>query len=142
MVAVPWATVAQINAAIGKVVTETTRNLAAQSIELHTGLIEEVERVDISGRDRYWLKLAVCYQAAWLLTQPDYLERLAVSSASQDGQSATAGNADWLTLAPLTRKALKRLSWRGTRTVNTQAGRKILNVNSDEYEDTLAWRAI
>lgn len=143
MSATPWATVTQINNAIGKVVTEVTRNLAAQSIELHTGLIEEVERADISTRDRYWLKLAVCYQAAWLLTQPDYLERLAVSSASQDGQSAAAGNADWLTLAPLARKALKRLSWRGTRTVNTQSDqRTVVNVNDDEYEDMLDWRAV
>lgn len=142
MTATPWATVAQINTAIGKVVTETTRTLAAQSIEMHTGLIEEVERVDISDRDRYWLKLAVCYQAAWLLNQPDYFDRLAVSSVGQDGQSAAAGNPDWLTISPLARKAIKRLSWRGVRTVATAPGRGIVNVNSDEYEDTLNWKAV
>lgn len=143
MAATPWATTAQILNATGKVVTEPTRNLAAQSIELHTGLIEEVERTDISDRDRYWLRLAVSYQAAWLLTQPDYLDRLAVVSVAQDGQSAAAGNPDWLTLAPLARKALKRLRWRGVRTVSTDGGTPaIVNVNSDEYEDTLDWERI
>jgi len=143
MTATPWATTAEVLAATGRNVDAITRNLAAQSIEMSTGLIEAVERVDISDRDRYWLKLAVSYQAAWLLAQPDYLERNAVASASQDGQSATAGNADWLTLSPQARKCLKRLSWRGLRSVGTQprhAGR--VNVNSDEYEDTLNWRAL
>lgn len=144
MTATPWATVASIQTATGRVVTETTRNLAAQSIEMHTGLIEGVERTDISDRDRYWLGQAVAYQAVWLLAQPDYLERNAVSSVSQDGQSATAGNPDWLTLAPAARKCLKRLSWRGTRTVaSAGVGRSVpVNINSDEYEDTLKWRAV
>lgn len=142
MSATPWATVAAIQAVTGRVVTETTRNLAAQSIEMHTGLIESVERVDISDRDRYWLKLAVAYQAVWLLAQPDYLERNAVASVSQDGQSATAGNPDWLTLSPQARKCLKRLSWRGVRTISTQNGPRIpANVNADEWEDShLDWR--
>lgn len=142
MAATPWATVADVLDLVGKVVTEGTRNLAAQSIELHTGLIEGVERTDIVGRDRYWLKLAVCYQAVWLLAQPDYLERLAVSSAAQDGQSAVAGNPDWLTLSPMARKALKRLSWRGVRTVSTQGRTIVANINSDEYEDTLEWQVV
>lgn len=138
-----WATTVDILAAVGKNVTEVTRNLAAQSIEMHTGLIEGVVRVDIVDRDLYWLKLAVCYQAAWLTVQPDYLERSAVASVAQDGQSAVAGNPDWLTLSPMARKCLKRLSWRGVRTRSTQRGqRQVVNVNSDEYEDALEWHKV
>lgn len=140
MSATPWATVEDVLASTGRVVTTLTRTLAVQSIEMHTGLIEAVERTDLTDRDRYWLKLAVCYQAVWLLAQPDYLERNAVNSVSQDGQSASAGNPDWLTLSPQARKCLKRLSWRGVRTVSTQGRRTVANVNSDEYEDTLDWR--
>lgn len=140
MAATPWATVAQILSTVKRNVSEDTRDLAAQSIEMHTGLIEAVERTDITGRDRYWLMLAVCYQAVWLLAQPDYLERNAIGSASQDGQSATAGNPDWLTLSLMARKCLKRMSWRGVRTVATgRTRRSVLNINSDEYEDTLDW---
>lgn len=143
MTAQPWATTAQISELMGRVVDDRTRALAVMSIELHTGLIEEVERTDIKGRDLYWLKLAVAWQAVWLAAQPDFLERNAVASAAQDGQTATMGNPDWLTLAPMARKALRRLSWRGIRTVSTEdRARAIVNVNSDEYEDTLKWKAI
>jgi len=141
MAATPWATVEQIAQTVDRNVNQATRNLAAQSIEMHTGLIEGVVRTDISSRDRYWLMLAVSYQAVWLLAQPDYLERNAVSSASQDGQSATMGNPDWLTLSPAARKCLRRLSWRGIRTVSTKAGTRIANVNDDDWEDAhLDWR--
>jgi len=142
MSAAPWATVADIQTATGRVVDDVTRSLSAQSIEMHTGLIEEVERVDITDRDRYWLKLAVCYQAVWLSAQPDYLERLAVGSASQDGQSAAMGNPDWLTLSPMARKCIRRLSWRGVRTVSTQPGRSVINVNSEEYDDSLPYKPV
>lgn len=143
MSATLWASVADITAATGVTVNASTRSIAANAIELTTGLIEAVERTDISDRDRYWLKLAVCYQAAWIVAQPDYLERNAIASASQDGQAVTGGNPDWLVLAPLARKALKRLSWRGVRTVSTQPGRRVVvNVNDDDYEDTLDWSPV
>jgi hypothetical protein len=113
-----WATITDITDVTGKTVDELTRNLAASAIELHTGAIESVPRVDMSRRDAYWLRQAVCFQAAWLAPTPDYLERNDIKTASQDGASASGGP-DWMTLAPLARKALKRLSWRGTRTVLT-----------------------
>ncbi len=143
MTAAAWATVADVLALTGKTVTEATRTHAASSIEDHTGLLEEVERTDISDRDRKWLQKAVCYQAAWIVAQPDYLERNAVAEAEQDGQKAVMANRDWLTLAPLARKCLKRLSWRGVRTVDT-LGRSTtpVNINSDEYEDTLDWSPV
>lgn len=116
MAATPWATIADALALTGATVSAVERNLAAQAVELATGAIESVERTGTSARDLYWLKLAVCYQAAWLVAQVDYLERSNVTSASQDGASVTGG-ADWLTLGPLARKALRKLSWKGTRTI-------------------------
>lgn len=116
-----FASIAEIAALTGATVDEPTRLLAAQAVEIATGLIEGTlaERVDISDRDLYWLKLMTCYQAAWLVAQPDYLTRNDVASASQDGQSATGASQDWLTLAPLARKTSRRLSWRGTRPLAT-----------------------
>lgn len=138
-----WATIADVQALTGRTVDEQARALAATSIALVTGLIEGVDRTRLSDRDRYFLKTAVCFQAAWIAAQPDYLERNAVASASQDGQSATMGNPDWLVLSPLARKALKRLSWRGTRTVSTEDRQRVIaNVNSDEYEDNLDWSPV
>jgi hypothetical protein len=139
-----WASIEDVKTLTGRDLTDVDRTLAVTAIELHTGLIEAVERTGMTGRDRYWLKLAVAYQAVWLLAQPDYLERNAVASVAQDGQSASAGNPDWLTLAPLARKALKKLSWRNLRvvTIGHAERRTRLNVLSEEYDDSLPWRAM
>jgi hypothetical protein len=88
------------------------------------------------------LSLACSYQAAWLNAQPDYLTRDAVSSAAQDGQSATGAHGDWLTLSPLARKATKRLSWRGTRNLSTGAGASREARLAALGDDALAWRPI
>ena len=111
-----WCTVAQVAEVTGKTVSDVDRNVAAYAVELITGLIESVPRVDITRRDAYWLRQAVAFQAAWLADTPDYLERNDVSAAAQDGQSVSL-KPDALVLAPLTRRAIKRLSWRGSRTI-------------------------
>lgn len=136
-----WASIADIAAATGATVSALVRTQAAQAIELHTGLIEAVVREDISDRDLYWLKLAVCYQAAWIEAQPDYLERTAVTQASQDGQSAMYGP-DALTLSPLARRALKKLSWRGPRAIVPDRGTTVprLDPVSDASDDYMAWQ--
>lgn len=141
MVAARWATVADIKNLTDKIVSDQKRNEAAATIELHTGLIESVERTDISGRDRYWLKQAVSYQAAWLSAQADLYERNDVDSAGQDGESATF-RPDAHTLAPLARKAIKRLSWRGPRTLITPRAdhRGRVDTTSEEFDDSLAWK--
>jgi hypothetical protein len=138
----PWATIVDVTSLTGKTVTQEQRNQAAATIELHCGAIEAVERPDVSERDRYWLKLAVSYQAAWLAAQPDLFERNDVSSAGQDGESASF-RPDAHTLAPLARKAHKRLSWRGPRTLNpprADARGRRLDTTSEEYDDSLAWK--
>jgi hypothetical protein len=137
----PWATIADVATLTGKTVTQQQRDQAAATIELHIGLIEAVERTDLSDRDRYFLKLATSYQTAWLAAQPDAFERNDVSSAGQDGESATF-RADAHTLAPLARKAIKRLSWRGPRALIPAAtdARGRLDTTSEEYDDSLAWK--
>lgn len=143
MALVPWCTIADVKTLTDKTVTQGERDRAAASIELHVGLIEAVERVDISDRDRYFLKLATCYQTAWMVAQPDLFERNDVSDAGQDGESATF-RADAHTLAPLARKAIKRLSWRGPRTLITPKAdaRGRVDTTSEEYDDSLAWKRL
>jgi hypothetical protein len=128
-----WATIATVKGITGKDVDQDAINLARDVIELKSGAIEAA--AEVGPRDRYWLGKAVAYQAAWLASQVDYLERLSVTSASQDGQSANY-TADGLELAPLARLALKRLSWRGTRTVQpgaAPAGVKLTPLISDDH---------
>lgn len=143
-----WCTVAEVAGITGKTVTVVDRNLAAFSVELTTGLIESTAHVDLKRRDAYWLRQAVAFQAAWLSETPDYLERNDVSAASQDGQSVTL-KPDALVLAPLARRALKRLSWRGTRSVRPlrvdERGRIRLAadyVPLEAHDDLQDWRPL
>lgn len=141
-----FASVSDITTITGITVTEVSRNQAANVIEMLTGLIESIERADITNRDRYWLKLATAYEAVFIEATPDFMERMNVAAMSGDGESFTPGDADAHILAPLARKAIKRLSWAGPRglKVGARVGRQSLegvNVNSEEYDDSLPWRA-
>ena len=143
MAATPWATIADVDEVTGKTVTEKERGIAVRSLEPIIGVIEGVDRPDISDRDRYWLKLATCYQAAFVLDNPDLFSRADVTSASQDGESANFRNVDAHLLAPLARKCVRRLSWRGlTRSRDRAAQRGPLNILSEEYDDSLAWKPV
>lgn len=117
--------------------------IAVRSLEPIIGVIEAVDRPDISDRDRYWLKLATCYQAAFVLDNPDLFSRADVTSASQDGESANFRNVDAHLLAPLARKCIRRLSWRSlTRSKDRAAQRGPTNILSEEYDDSLAWKPV
>lgn len=109
--------VSRVARVTGATVATTDIALAAGTIEALTGLIESVPRTDISGRDLYWLGQAVAYQTPWLVAQPDWRERNNVTEVQGEGQRATMGP-DALTLAPMARKCLRRLSWRGVRGLN------------------------
>lgn len=143
MAATPWATIADVDEVTGKTVTEKERGIAVRSLEPLIGVIEAVDRPDISDRDRYWLKLATCYQAAFVLDNPDLFSRADVTSASQDGESANFRNVDAHLLAPLARKCIRRLSWHGlTRSKDRAQQRGPVNILSEEYDDSLAWKPV
>jgi hypothetical protein len=73
----------------------------------------------ISNRDLYWLKAAVCWQAAWLPGQPGYETRSTVRQESGDGTSYTVASEAQINLAPMAARALKNLSWKAARTLRT-----------------------
>ena len=140
-----FATLEQVAELTGATVDAPTRSLAAQAVELSTGLIEGTldTRLDVSDRDLYFLRLACAYQAAWLQGQPDYLTRNDVTASSFDGQSATGG-ADWLKLSPMARTAIKRLSWAGTRSalIGDRARLKHADPLGELADDFEQWRPI
>lgn len=72
----------------------------------------------ISSRDMLALKLATCYQAAWLPAQPDALTRVNVDSSTVDGESVRFSSDAQQNLAPNAQRALKNLSWKGSRTLS------------------------
>lgn len=111
----PWASVTDVAEITGVTVTDPQLLLAQNVVELRVGRTSDA--TGIGARDLRWLRRAVAYQAVWAAEQPDLLTRSETEGAViQDGvhinQSAQAQQ-----MAPLALVALRRLSWRGNRTV-------------------------
>ncbi|UYL87139.1 head-to-tail adaptor [Microbacterium phage OscarSo] len=139
-----WATANDVSDVTGVDVDEKAVRRAVATLETITGLIEAVDRPDITDRDRHFLKLMVAYQAAFMLDNPDIFSRADVTSAGQDGESASFRNVDSHLFAPLARKAYRRLSWRSLRLLASSGGpgtlpRTVRDVNSEAFDDRLPW---
>ncbi len=109
-----WATADYASEITGVTVTETWISRAQAVVELFSGVTEEYA---LRKRDQRHLRMAVAYQAGWMVGQIDVTTRTDVSQVTQDEMSFTYANPDAAVLAPLARRALKRLSWKGTRSV-------------------------
>lgn len=92
----------------------------------------------IGDRDLGWITRAVSWQAAWLATNVNVVSRQQFDTMSQDGVSLSS-TAQWAkVLAPMAARALKNLSWKGTRTVGPEIQREAYDFvmeDSDEYSD-------
>jgi hypothetical protein len=77
---------------------------------------------------------------------PDLFSRNDVTSASQDGESASFRNVDSHLFAPLARKAYRRLSWRSLRLLSPAGGvgsaSAARDVNSEAFDDSLPWSPV
>lgn len=120
-----WGTIADTQLRTGLTdVTDDELMQASAVVELVTGAIYDFTMVPANGntipllnkRDEYWMNAAAAYLVPFMRDHVDYLTRMQAKAFSQDGQSVTL-DGDSLVLPPLTRRALKRLSWRGTRTM-------------------------
>lgn len=119
-----WATTADVLTFTGTEVTEQQLAQAAATIDLHAKrTYDDVTRV--GSRDRYWLKLAVVYQAAWLTAQPDAFQRMAIDSLGQaslgGGRGTTKFEPGAMLLGPYAKKALKCVSWLKSRSLHVQS---------------------
>lgn len=130
--------VSEVLAITRKTVTEADITAAVSTVEAFTGVFLDVTRPGMSARDLKCLKNMTAYQAAWEPDQPDLATRSSVKSVSQDGNSATF-TADGLTLAPFARIWLKRLSWRGTRSI---AIRGATEISRRVVDDSLPWKPL
>lgn len=114
-----WATVAEVEATTGVAVGKTDLLQAQAVIDVYAN--RTVDAADgLTARDRGWLKRALCWQAAWQAQQYGYAGRQNATSVGQDGLSVSRGAEHHLTLAPLAARALRNLSWKGTRTTRVE----------------------
>lgn len=144
-----WASVADVKAITGKDVSEDVIYRAQAQVEVTTGLIAAMSylqgtvapvegAVAVSARDSHFLKMGVAYQAAWLDSQPDVYDRANITSIGQDGVSVQYAD-QGLILAPLSKKALNRLSWFGSRSIRTGSGPYSHASLVEYYDDRGPW---
>lgn len=120
----PWATAAECAEVTGSIPDAATLTLAHSTIRAHINRTEDEVTAAAADRDLDWLREAVAWQAAWIPYQPAYVARMGASSINQDGLSVTPTTRADLLLAPLAQRCLKNLSWLGSRSVRTRAGRR------------------
>lgn len=114
-----WATVQDVLTYSGVSVTDAQLAIAAGTVDIAAArTYDDVSRV--GSRDRYWLKLAVCYQAAWFTAQYDAFTRMDIDALGQT-RSMTHFGPNAMILAPFAKKALKRVSWLKSRSLHVQS---------------------
>ena len=116
----PWASESDVSEITGITVTAETLARAQSTIEVIVGRVEsELSTANMRGSDKVWLKKAVAYQAAWMSDQPDLFTRSSVEALGGASGDSVKFSPDGQTLAPFARKALRRLGWKGTRSIYT-----------------------
>jgi hypothetical protein len=75
----------------------------------------------VRPRDVSRLGQAVAWQAAWLVAHPDVAQRSDVTAYGGDGVSVTLASPDSQVLAPLARRALRRLTWKRPGTIPVES---------------------
>jgi hypothetical protein len=156
-----WATTQDVLDLTGVTVTDAQVAMATAVIEMDGGArLAKLDDKYVSDRNFDWLRRAVAYQAAWMVAHPDYFTRMDLVSLAQDGPSAVFRR-DSMVLAPLAKRCLGRLSWRGIRTLTPSVNRtvdrpgyrtsnapdlpNIANVpayTSEDYDDGLPWEGM
>jgi hypothetical protein len=138
-----WATLDDVRAITGSGAEAVELAVAQSVIEVFANRTPDATE-SFGARNLHWLKAAVCWQTVWQRDQPGFNAQQMVRSFSQDGENATY-TAEWnLTLAPMAARALKNLSWKGTRSINTPNARvplgrvleyNFINERSDDYSE-------
>lgn len=137
--AAAWASAQDVIDTTGVSATEQQLTQAQAAVEVACGRIY-LDSGRVRARDLYWLGRAVAYQAAWIAGQYGLETRLDATQIQHDGITTTLKD-DGLTLAPMTSKALRRVSWMRSRTVHVRAPIEgfglvgnVLREANDDYE--------
>ena len=126
-------------------VPESKIKKALGVIDIHAGLdrpLTQLEDLDhLSDHDKNFVRMAVAWQAAWLVDQIDYAARTDVQGTSGTGGSDgfTTRDPHSLFLSPLASRALSRCSWRvprSSRDATRARERRALLVPPDVHVST------
>jgi hypothetical protein len=107
-----WASTADVLDITGVIVIPAQLAQAQAVISVYVNRTPDADAA-ASARDLYWLKQAVCWQAAWLIAQVGYHARTTAKVQIQDGHHLHTEAPHQLQLAPLATRAIRNLSWVG-----------------------------
>lgn len=130
----------------GATVTASQILIASAVCEIYINRSPSVSG-SIQARDLKNVYDAIKWQAAWMIDQPGFNARQNVNRIVQDGvsvdyspASAQSGREYAVTLSPLAARAIRNLSWKGSRSLQLQQARIALgtrlvftNEASDDY---------
>jgi hypothetical protein len=149
-----WASVQECADITGITVTTTELLQAQGAIEVHANRVQSTAfDATCTARDLAWLKRAVAWQAAWLTEQVDFATRSAYSQLSQDSTQHVTRAASEVVLAPLAARALKNVSWKGSRSIVIRpayrrrgearpGGTNLLDYTQDSSDDQHSWDSL
>lgn len=135
-VAETWSTLAEAASITGQAITQAQLNVAYHVIEMYAGVVPAA-RSNLANRDLRLLKKAESYQAAWMAAQIDLTGRSDATLVSQDGLQYSKGDEDMHILGPLAKKALVKLSWMRTRTIDPLTPQQALALRDKVVAETI-----
>lgn len=130
-----WATAANVLNITGSTVTDEWAARASYIVETMTGR-SPGDSPGVGTRDARQLGKATCYQAAWMLTQPDLFGRMDITQTGASSSSTTFVDTA-MVLAPLAKHALNACSWNQSHTIHVRNG--MTRSCADEDDEVDAW---
>jgi hypothetical protein len=131
-----WATPAEATSITGQTITQAQLDVAYHVIEIYAGAVIN-SRANLTNRDLRLLKKAEAYQAAWMAAQIDLTGRSDADLVSQDGLQYSKGDQDMHILGPLAKRAIGKLSWCRTRTINPLTPTQALALRNKATAETI-----
>lgn len=117
-----WASVTDVANLTGITVSASKVLQAQAVIDLHSETTINAIN-NIRPKDKHRLKQAVVYQAAWMSGAPDLFTRAEITSAGHAATSFAYVDPESVTLAPLAKRALLKLTWKRTRSTRIRPAR-------------------
>lgn len=114
-----WASISETQSYTGIAVSQDHIDMAQAMIELFADVIYD-QSDKISTKNLRLLKMAVAYQAAWIVDHPDLFTHTDVTSINQDGIFYVHAHENAYLIAPMARRALKRLSWMRNKSIRVR----------------------
>lgn len=133
-----WANPVEASNITNKPVSQEDLDAAQFVIDLYSNVTIEASG-GVGAKNLRWLKYAVSWQAVWQSSRVDFGNEMDVTQVTQDGHTFSKGNNDAYILSPIARRALFKLSWNKTRTIDPLSAEDAVQLKYGLNEGDLDW---